>query len=186
MGRALLSFALMVVLCGALAGSADDLFGKNVGYVTVEPIETVTIVPGQPTPLELHFRIGNGSHINSNRPGSDLLIPTTVKLMPPTDIAAGRVTYPRGKDLTFPFSPEDKLNVYTEAFTVKGLLTATRTALPGRFTVHGQLHYQACNDNSCFPPKTLPLQFDVKVERASAGSTAGSTARRGQSPHIRR
>ena len=168
---------------------ADDLFDKpgKSSYVTLESVQTVSIVPGRPSDAYLHFRVGNGYHINSNRPNSELLIPTTVKLMPPNDIMAGKIAYPPGKDLSFPFSPEDKLNVYTGEFTVKALVTATKVASPGKFTVHGELHYQACNDNACFPPKTLPLQFDVKVSSASAARSTGLyPVRRGQSPHIKR
>jgi hypothetical protein len=177
------------LLCLALSTNsrADDFLdtpGKS-SYVSLEPVQTVVIVPGRPSTVQLHFRIGSGYHINSNRPGSELLIPTTVKLMPPTDIMTGRITYPAGKNLSFPFALEEKLNVYSEEFTVKALLTSTKVAMPGNFTVHGQLHYQACTNNACFPPKTLPLQFNVRVSRHLAASTSSST-HRGQSPPMRR
>ena len=38
----------------------------------------------------------------------------------PTDIILGKIEYPEGKDLTFPFSPEQKLNVYSGDFTIDG------------------------------------------------------------------
>ena len=183
------SFALrssLLLLAVSITNRADDFLdnaGKNT-YVSLDPVQTVSIVPGRPSTVQLHFRIGSGYHINSNRPGSDLLIPTTVKLMPPSDIMAGRITYPAGKNLSFPFALEEKLNVYSEEFTVKALITSTKAAMPGKFTVHGQLHYQACTNNACFPPRTLPLQFDVRVSNR-VSSTSHST-HRGQSPHIRR
>jgi cytochrome c biogenesis DsbD-like protein len=184
--RSLVLCIPLLLLVLSTSTRADDFLdtpGKS-SYVSLEPVQAVVIVPGRPSTVQLHFRIGNGYHINSNRPGSDLLIPTTVKLMPPTDIMTGRITYPAGKNLSFPFALEEKLNVYSEEFTVKALLTSTRAAMPGRFTVHGQLHYQACTNNACFPPKTLPLQFDVRVSRHAA-STSSST-HVGQSPHVRR
>lgn len=178
------SLLLLSLTATSRAENFLDTPGKS-SYVSLEPVQTVAIVPGRPSHVQLHFRISNGYHINSNRPGSELLVPTRVKLMPPSDIMAGRITYPPGKTLSFPFALEEKLNVYTEEFTVKALLSSTKAAMPGKFTVHGQLHYQACTNNACFPPKTLPLQFDVRVSKhlASSGSTS---MRRGQSPHIHR
>ena len=177
---------LTLLLAFATACQADDLLGKpgQKNYVALEPVETISIVPGRPSTVQLHFRVGSGYHINSNHPSSELLIPTTVKLMPPTDIMAGRITYPPGKNVSFPFAPDEKLNVYSEDFTVKALVSATKAALPGKFTVHGELRYQACNDNACFPPKTMPLQFNVRVGNRTPTHTT-HTARRGQSPHIR-
>ena len=177
----------LLLLAVGIACPADDLLGKpgQKTYVTLEPVQTVSIVPGHPSAVQLHFRVGNGYHINSNHPSSELLIPTTVKLMPPSDIMAGRITYPPGKNVSFPFAPDEKLNVYSEDFTVKALVSATKAALPGKFTVHGELRYQACNDNACFPPKTMPMQFNVRVGNSTRAHTTHTT-RRGQSPHIRR
>jgi hypothetical protein len=178
---------LSLSLAAGIACQADDLLDRpgQKHYVTLEPVQTVSIVPERPTTVQLHFRVGSGYHINSNRPSSELLIPTTVRLMPPSDLMAGRITYPLGKNVSFPFAPDEKLNVYSEEFTVKALVTATKAALPGKFTVHGELRYQACNDNACFPPKALPLQFNVRVGN-STGARTTHTAHRGQSPHIRR
>ena len=149
-------------------------------YVTFEGASQATIVPGKPTPVELHFKVKEGYHVNSNQPKSELLIPTVLKLDVPTDLAAGGITYPPGKDISFPFDPSEKLNVYSGDFTVKARLAAAHTASAGNFTVHGSLRYQACSDNACYPPREAPVQFDVHV--ASAARHHGTTP---QSPHIK-
>ncbi len=46
---------------------------------------------------------------------------------------------------------------------------AVRTASPGIFKVHGELQYQACDDRSCYPPKTLPVAFEVRVVKGRRG-----------------
>jgi hypothetical protein len=149
-------------------------------YVSFEGSSNPTVAPGRPTQVDLHFRVQQGYHINSNHPGSELLIPTTLKLEPPSDLAAGGVVYPPGKTLSFPFDPTEKLNVYSDAFTVKARLSAAHTASTGNFTVHGQLRYQACSDNACYPPKNIPLQFDVHVVNHPRRALHGTP----QSPHI--
>jgi hypothetical protein len=150
-------------------------------YVSFEGASPATITPGKSSDVDLHFKVKEGFHVNSNQPKSELLIPTTLKLELPTDLAAGSIIYPPGKDLSFPFDPSEKLNVYSEDFTVKAKLSAAKTASTGNFTVHGQLRYQACSDNACFPPKSIPVQFDVQVvnqPKRARGTTP-------QSPHIR-
>lgn len=131
--------------------------------------------------MSLNFRVKDGFHVNSNKPNSELLIPTTLKLSPPSELSAGAITFPTGKDISFPFDPSEKLNVYSDAFTVKAKLLAAQTALTGNFTVHGELRYQACSDNACYPPKTVPFQFDVHVAGASARRNGGTPS----NPHTR-
>src|ERR1051326_6336712 len=80
--------------------------------VTIAPIPTVTAPRTAQTMVDMNFRVAKGFHINSNTPKSEFLIPTALKMDVPTDIALGKIAYPAGKDLTFPFSPDEKLNVY--------------------------------------------------------------------------
>ena len=150
-------------------------------FVTFEGASSATVSPSKPAEVELNFRVQEGFHVNSNKPNSELLIPTTLKLEPPTDLSAAAITFPPGKDISFPFDPSEKLNVYSEAFTVKAKLMASNTANTGNFTIHGQLRYQACNDNACFPPKNIPFQFDVHVVAAANKRHSGTP----QTPHIR-
>ena len=65
-------------------------------------------------------------------------------------------------------------------------LKNVRTAVPGTYRVHGELRYQACNDRACFPPKTLPVAFDVKVTRTSLRDPNAPPRPKNpaQSPHI--
>jgi len=171
---------LLPLLLAYTCVAVDDNPKLSRVYVSFEGASNATVVPGKPSEVVLRFRVKDGYHINSNKPKSELLIPTTLKLEPPSDLASEGVMYPPGKDLSFPFDPSEKLNVYSDEFTVRAKLSADKKASPGNFTVHGQLNYQACSDNACFPPKNVPLQFDVKVARASTGHHGTP-----QSPHIR-
>lgn len=156
--------AVLALLLALPALAVDDLQERAPSkFVTLEPVAPVTVPVGGGTAFTLKFTIGNGLHINSHKPNSDLQIPTTLKLNLPTDLGAGRVEFPAGHDLTFGFAPDVKLSVYTGEFTVKGRMSAVRTAAPGNFTVHGTLRFQACDDRLCYPPKDLDFAFNVKV-----------------------
>jgi len=168
-------FAIVVVSACVFAADAPARV-----YVTFEGASSASVSAGKPAEVELKFRVKDGFHVNSNKPNSDLLIPTTIKLEPPSDLATGAIVFPPGRDISFPFDPSEKLNVYSQGFTVKAKLIAANTAAPGNFTVHGKLNYQACSDNACFPPKNVPFQFDVRVSNAPRRNHKTP-----QSPHIR-
>jgi Disulphide bond corrector protein DsbC len=177
--KSLYLYLSFIILFASALLSADEPKLAHV-YVTFEGASAATITPGKPTLVDLHFKVKDGFHVNSNQPKSELLIPTTLKLDLPTDLAAGGIAYPPGKDLAFPFDPSEKLNVYSGDFTVKAKLAAAHTASAGNFTVHGSLRYQACSDNACYPPRDAPVQFDVHVAKA-----ARAHATTPQSPHIK-
>ena len=191
----LLKFALTLAvtlvfaisLAAAQAGATIPLPGESTAprtdpqFVSAIPTPSVNVAAGTSTTVHLHFRVVAGDHVNSSQPKSPLLIPTKLALNPPTDIAVGKVSYPPGQDLSFAFAPDEKLNVYTGEFVVSAMLRPTRSASTGTLRVHGELRYQACNDRACFPPKKLPVEFDVNVTRAH---NLGTRRNPGQSPHI--
>jgi hypothetical protein len=50
-----------------------------------------------------------------------------------------------------------KLNVYTGEFAITARIVATAGSHP----VQAKLHYQACDQNQCMPPKTITVPIDV-------------------------
>jgi hypothetical protein len=164
------------------AGSTLSL-GQQAGHkapsVTVAPIAQLTVTQGRQASVTVQFRVAPGFHINSNTPKSQFLIPTILRMDPPTDIAIGRISYPDGKDMSFPFAPDEPLNVYTGDFAVDLAVHPLHTVVPGRYAMHGQLKYQACDNAACYPPKTLPIDIQVKVLKAP--SRGGHNP--AQSPH---
>jgi len=130
---------------------------------------TVGVTPGQTSQVTLQFRVADYYHINSHKPLDELLLPTELKLSPPTEIMVSNVVYPKGHILSLPFSPEAKLSVYTGDFDVNATVRAAHNMPSGTFRVHGELKFQACNDRQCFPPKTTPVEFDVKVSKKQKG-----------------
>ena len=171
---------LAVLFLTTFALAADQPRASRI-YVSFEGASSATVSPGKPAEVDLNFRVKDGFHVNSNKPNSELLIPTTLKLQPPSDLSTAAITFPPGKDISFPFDPSEKLNVYSDAFTVKAKLLAAHTAMTGNSTVHGELRYQACSDNACYPPKSIPFQFDVHVVSPSSKRHTGTP----ESSHIR-
>lgn len=155
--------ALLALLMAAAL--AQDSLVPKAPIVIAMPSEPVAVTPGGSMRVELRFRVSPGYHINSNKPRSEFLIPTRLKLSPPATLSPGSIVYPEGKDLTFVFSPKEKLNVYSGEFVVRAEVRALGSAPAGSYKVPGELRYQACNDRACFPPAKLPVEFEVTVRK---------------------
>src|ERR1700675_1941552 len=161
--KILLASALL--LLSAWAWGQDDL-GPQGAALKMGPAPVVTAVQGKSATVPLSFRVASGYHINSNRPKSEFLIPTVLKVEATTDIVIGRTTYPDGQDMSFAFAPDEKLNVYTGDFKVDVRVRPLRSVQAGKYIVRGTLKYQACDNAACYPPKQLPIRFDVKIPKA--------------------
>ncbi|HLH05972.1 MAG TPA: protein-disulfide reductase DsbD domain-containing protein [Terriglobales bacterium] len=175
------SNAKLIAALAILTAAASAQLAKPKPKVTFAPVSPVKITRGGTANVEFMFRVVPGYHVNSNKPNSELLIPTALHLDMPTDISMGKINYPPGKDQSFPFAPDEKLNVYTGDVSVSAMLSANKDITPGRYRVHGYLKYQACDDRACYPPTRLPIAFDVQVVKGGPKPVHRNPA---QSPHV--
>jgi thiol:disulfide interchange protein DsbD len=154
----------LALLAVSVAAFAQDWFqGEKPKPQWVELVSApvIKVAANGHATATLQFRVKPEMHINSHLPHSDLLIPTEL-VLPQQKAIHLRVQYPTGHDITLPFDSE-KLNVYTGDFAIE-MNALAKGATAGRTTVPAELKYQACNDSSCFPPKSL--KFDVEVQVA--------------------
>jgi hypothetical protein len=172
------SLLTLVVLAGAIVSSAQTP-GKA-PTLAMAAVPLTTTPRAQATMVALNFRVPPGYHINSNTPKSEFLIPTALKMDLPTDIILGKIEYPAGEDASFPFSPDEKLSVYSGDFTIAVAVHPLKSVVPGKYVMHGVLRYQACDNAACYPPKNLPVSFEVKVVKEPAVHHANPA----QSPHV--
>jgi hypothetical protein len=174
---------LQTLIAAVLLAAASVASGQTPGRaptVSLGAVPMITAQRAQVTMVDLNFRVPAGYHINSNTPKSEFLIPTQLKMELPTDIVLGKIAYPPGEDVTFPFSPDEKLNVYTGDFTVTVAVHPLHSVMAGKYQMHGTLRYQACDNSACYPPKSLPVSLEVKVVKEPAVHHANPA----QSPHI--
>jgi hypothetical protein len=150
-----------IVLILTLSASAQQVFdsGQRV-FVTALPQDLPQIAAGKPTVIEMRFRVTSGMHINSHKPNENYLIPTTLALDAAPGVQWGTVEYPVGEERVFPFSPTEKLNVYTGDITLHMHLNAQ----PGVHTLNATLRYQACDNRACYPSQTVPVRMIVEAK----------------------
>jgi hypothetical protein len=112
---------------------------------------------GKASPVALHFRVAQGLHINSHTPSDDYLIPTAFSIPDGSGVRLDAATYPAGSMISLPIDPKTRLSVYTGEFEIQTRMVATA----GNHLVQARLHYQACDQNQCMPPKTITVPIDV-------------------------
>ena len=154
---------LAILVMGLAAGAVAQAPGDKQPYVTMAPIGNVQLRAGASVNVALDFRIGSEFHINSHHPKADYLIPTVVKLNAPEQFTVADLKYPAGEEMSFPVSPDEKLSVYSGDFSINAVLKAPANAAAGSYPVKGELRFQACDHSACYPPRSIPVQFQVTV-----------------------
>jgi hypothetical protein len=154
-----------VTFYALLSGTAQTLPWQTPGSEGGNPTQLVhflypqqvTVAAGKPATIEMHFRINDGLHINAHVPRQKSLIRTELIEAEPAGVKIAAVDFPDGVDYAFPADPAQKLSVYNGEFVLKMHLTAQR----GEHLLEGALRYQACDTNTCFPPRKLPVAVSV-------------------------
>ncbi len=155
----------LVLSLGLLLGSPafSQGTGEKLPSVTMAPVGKVRVKAGEPVSVELDFRIGSEFHINSNKPKSELLIPTVLKLQAAEPVSLVAFKYPAGQDVAFPFAPNEKLSVYSGDFAVTAVMKTPPKAAVGDYPITGELRFQACDRSACYPPRSIPVKFSLTV-----------------------
>ncbi len=144
---------LFLIACGVMANVNAQSVSGSIGNGTAGR--------GKATRGTIVLSIPGGLHANSNRPGSEYAIPTTVRLSGP-GIRVGGVSYPRGKNRKFSFS-SDTINVYEGRVSFPFTVTVPATFKGTSIRVNASVRYQACNDEVCYPPKTKEVTLTARV-----------------------
>ncbi len=71
------------------------------------------------------------------------------------------VVYPKATTETV---ADQKLSVFTGNFDLIANFKIAASASAGPGSVAGKLKYQACNNTTCFPPKTIEITVPYQVQ----------------------
>jgi DsbC/DsbD-like thiol-disulfide interchange protein len=183
----LLSLAFLLTLtnlpAAAEPAAAPPAQAGNVGvngFFSVDPAQQ-----GSTFQAAVVLDIPRGLHVNANKPLGKYAVPTRVTVEPPRGLKVTPVVYPRGKVMSFPFAPNEKLAVYEGLTALRFNVTVPPNYELGVARIRVVVNYQSCSDDVCFPPKrselTLPIAIvnrGTPVNRIN-GRYFGNAGRRG-------
>lgn len=139
------------------------LAAQGMGHLSVGTIPKVMGKRGEAVQGKIPVTIEPGFHVNSNTPSEDYLIPLKVKWTATGALEPGQITYPKASQEKYDFS-EKPLSVFTGSFDLVAHFKVAANATAGPGSAAGKLTYQACNSNTCFPPKTVDIHIPYSIQ----------------------
>ncbi len=138
----------------------DPVFGVKLA------IDREPVVAGDAIGLAIVVTIDRGWHVNSDQPGDEFSMPTSVKWRVPDGWPDPTVQYPDGELLTFEFS-ESPIEVWEGRVVIRASLEIPAAA-SGSQQIEAVVTAQACNDTQCLPP--VPVRASIGVDVAGPGT----------------
>lgn len=118
--------------------------------------------------IALKVKINEKYHINSYNPSDDSYIKTEV-ISKSENLKQIAVFYPQHKMYKFSFS-DTEIPVYEGEFLIGLTFLQKENAKEGEYVIPIEMTYQACDNNACYPPKTI--KSEIKVNISKTGSFA--------------
>jgi len=139
--------------------------GQENQVVSAEAVLARTaVLPGESFKLALRLRINPGWHINAHDLTDEFLFASDFALEEDDRFKVKEYVYPEPTRGRYEYS-ENELSVYEGEALIGVLVEAAKGLGPGPYKLEGSFIYQACDNRSCLPPKTIPVE--VKVELVS-------------------
>ena len=107
--------------------------------------------------------IPHGLHVQSNKPLDKFLVPTKLDVETPSGMNVGPISYPRPVMRKLKFS-KGNVAVYEGKAMIRFNVPVPANYSGGSGEIKGKLRFQACNDESCFPPVTREVKMWLNVE----------------------
>ena len=107
--------------------------------------------------------IPSGLHVQSNKHLDKFLVATKLDVETPSGMTVGPISFPRALTRKLKFS-KNSVAVFEGRTMIRFNVTVPANYSGGSGDVKGKLRFQACNDESCFPPVTREVKMWLNVE----------------------
>ena len=150
--------ALLAVLMAQISAVAPK---PGHALVTSAP-ETVAVEAGRRLLLFVDVAPTPGIHVYA--PGAKDYMAVSLTLNPRRDVQVGNPVFPKSEVVFFE-ALNERVPVFRKPFRITQDVTLDRSTKAGStVTVSGTLHYQACDDRTCFPPESSPVGWILAVK----------------------
>ena len=123
--------------------------------------------------IVVRLEVLSGWHINAHPAAGENAIPTTLKVADARGVDVAAPVYPPPHVVKLPID-DQPMWVWDGTTAIRVPLELSKDAAIGTRTLAGELRFQACNDQICLPPATLP--FEVKIDVLPAAGEPGAAS----------
>ena len=156
-------FRLLLVAI-TLALSLSVVFAQSASDVNVSGnIAPDKVKKGRIARATITVDIPSGLHIQSNKPLDKFLVATKLDVETPSGMQSGTISYPRALMRKLKFS-KGNVAVFEGRTMIRFNVTVPANYSGDGGEIKGKLRFQACNDESCFPPVTREVKMRLYVE----------------------
>jgi thiol:disulfide interchange protein DsbD len=140
----------------ALTAAADE-------PVKVEALLSADkLAPGVAFRVAVVVELAEPWHIQANPVSLPELIPTVLKMESTDAVQFGAITYPKGKEEKVSWA-DVPVALYAGKITIFAGGKVSDKAPLGPVTLRGSFRYQACDDQVCYAPKTVPVTLETEI-----------------------
>ena len=139
------------------------LQAQSSGYLMVGQTSTVAGKRNASVEARIPVSVQPGFHVNSNKPSEEYLIPLKLTWTATGALEPGAIVYPKPAQEKYEFA-EKPLSVLTGSFDIVANFKVAANASAGPGSAAGKLRYQACNNRACFPPKTVDVTVNYRIQ----------------------
>ena len=122
----------------------------------------MTVVRNTMTVGSVRIMIKEGFHIQSNEVDDEYIIPTKLEVMETDLIQLIDLEYPEGKAFKLEGS-NIILDVFDGVIEIKFKIETAPQISTGEHQLDARLHYQACDDKSCFAPRDIEFSIPIEI-----------------------
>jgi thiol:disulfide interchange protein DsbD len=167
------AFAVLLAAAVALASPARAQLGGGMQTPAAETLIRASAAPvrvpaGGGAIAVIEIAVKPGWHVNANPPSPDYLIPTEVTIEAAGGVKAGKGEYPSPVPLKVGFE-QNAILTLGGTFVVRLPLSAAADAAHGARAMKGTVSFQACNDQLCLTPTSVPFELRVEVTGEAPG-----------------
>ena len=153
-----MAYLLAIFLLQILAGNPD----KSTDDIVQLKVPEIIVSSGKNGVIQIDVTVKKGYHIQANKVKDEFIIPTTLEIIVEDIITIDKQLFPVGKKFKLE-GTKDHLLVYDGNFNIKVPFRTKEKLEKREYKLSAKLHYQACDNKTCFFPKGIDFTISLHV-----------------------
>jgi uncharacterized membrane protein len=130
--------------------------------LTIRVLKCVAVA-GERSAIHVYVDIKKGYHVQAHQVTDEFLVPTTIEVTPCNIITTSKEIFPPSERFLLK-GTDIFLLVYSGEIEITIPFKTNAEVSKGNYKLKAKLHYQACDDKTCFSPKKEDFLIEITVK----------------------